>query len=1098
MSFRFVKDWGLALLVVILLSFAVFAHTESKLYKRSINSIEDVYNPLLNRITKLGYLLKSTEINYEIFRRRDIPQVSTNSELIAKLNAQVEAIKFSSDVTVFALVSALETESITTVLSWKRFESLWIQNPDLSSDDIQLWSDTLSVSLEELNWILIGLRDASMSNLLNQQVADTLSLVSSIANELDAFLTQEPIFIEDVIEPLKSVISMLSDPNAQTQLLEIDKFASGHAPVLSNEDEPVKTDGMADSLINNDTNKLVSILRINDAALADANSLYSVLESIQAAEEIDSATYDETILLARRLINDVEGNIGQLESSLNENLNAENDALRIKLARYQRFRHAATILGCLLALMISLYMSIKLSRHAALVTDGTRLLSEGKLDHRIPAASNDQLGDIAKAFNLMAEKLRFRDHERSTMMEEIDRSAKEAAQASSAKSEFMASMSHEIRTPINGVLGTVDLLMREPLSRSQMHLTETIHRSGNALLDIINDILDYSKIEAGSMELENEPFDLRELVEDIGEMAAPSAHSKGLEINYLLYFETTQKLLGDALRIRQILTNLVSNAIKFTEDGGVCIIVKMEPQPEETAQLSIQVQDTGIGLTEEAQSRVFTAFSQASRSTTRKYGGTGLGLSISRQLTEMMNGELSLESKLGFGSTFCLDLELKFAEEVADSVSINNDGDLLNVVLISNHEPTKLSLCSQLKAMNIKPVGISSGRKAIEHMSAKIKKIQNGVDIMIVDRQLSDMSGLEFLHLAHEKCDELHSYNKVKLCSVDEPEYLNDELKRLNINFTINKPVRQSALYNCLLDLTGVSTDYSSKQELREIDKTFEADVLLVEDHPTNQDIVSRMLEIMGCSVTIANNGHIGLEKLKKQRFDLVLMDCDMPVMDGFSATEKYREHENKLIKKIRLPIVALTANALQGDRERCIRAGMDDYASKPVTMDKLTNVLSKWTTNSLDGDEYEASTASANILEINTKKDVLVNDTEYEQANLLDLDIVNQLIDMDENGSMSFFNELLSNFSSNWTKDTTSLEKALASSEQDDIRKMAHRLKSASSTIGATALSSIAAEIEISAKEKNFKFCVSKSTELPTVFESTMGAFLLIARKAA
>jgi len=587
------------------------------------------------------------------------------------------------------------------------------------------------------------------------------------------------------------------------------------------------------------------------------------------------------------------------------------------------------------------------------------------------------------------------------------------------------------------------------------------------------------------MELENEPFDLSELIEDIGEMAAPSAHSKGLELNYLLNFDTSKQLLGDALRIRQILT------IKFTDQGDVFITAESIEMPNNTAQLCITVKDTGIGLSEEAQTRIFDEFSQASRSTTRKYGGTGLGLSISRQLTKMMNGKLTLESSVGIGSTFTLDLELQFSESTIEQTHLSSKAEQLIVMVLSNHKPTKESISTQLKRLGIQPIEYSSGQKAIDYLSST-NDINRDLDLMIVDRGLSDMSGLDFLVLANDKRSEFNRIGKIKLCLVDKSNDGDINLEKFDVDYKIKKPVRQSTLYDCLMDYCGDAVNNNRNADVATIDNNFNADILLVEDHPINQDIVSRMLNVMGCTVTLAENGKIALDILKLQQFDLVLMDCDMPVMDGLSATEHYREYENQQTGNFRQPIVALTANALQGDRDRCLRAGMDDFASKPLTMQILDEVLSKWTSNALNEITESSYSDGKNTVDSNESKQP------GNPSGELDMAIVDQLIQMDNTGSMNFFNELLSNFSSNWKKDSESLQQALASSEQDNVRKMAHRLKSASSTMGAKALSLIAAEIETSAKDNNLNYCSLKASELPAEFESTMHAFSLVDNKAA
>ena len=835
MNFQRVKNWGLALLVLILLTFAVLAHMESRLYLNSMHTMHVVYHPLLHKLTQLGYLMKSTEINFEIFRRRDIPQLATNTDAIIRLNEQITDIKLSSSSENLSIISDIKAESKSISTAWKQIASTWSRNKDLSSDSIHQWSEVLVESLEGIKWHLVDLRDSSETESSIQQLTDSLSLTKSISAELDAFLTQEPIFIEDVIEPLSSVTQLLLEFNDQTKLLE-----SGTAHTDNHSGSTVDSDathghtmpehsGDHSMSAGVDIDGLKAIYDSINTTVYKTELLQSVLHKIQLAQNPDAETYRESIALASKLITEIENQLSLLEISLSESMNATDRTLVNKLSQYQRSRHLVTIVGCLLALLVSAYLSIRLSRHVALVTDGTRILSEGNLNHRIPASA-DQLGDIANAFNMMAEKLRVRDHERDELMLEIDRSAKEASNANAAKGEFMASMSHEIRTPINGVMGTVDLLRREPLTQSQKHLTDTIHRSGNTLLAIINDILDYSKIEAGSMELENEPFDLSELIEDIGEMAAPSAHCKGLELNYVLNYDTSQQLRGDALRIRQILTNLVSNAIKFTDHGDVCITAQSNTTPAKTAQLRISVQDTGIGLSNEAQTRIFDAFSQASRSTTRKYGGTGLGLSISRQLTKMMNGTLSLESTVGVGSTFILDLDLPISDSTIEQMQFCNKSEPLVVLMLSGHKPTKESISTQLKRFGTRLVEYSSGQKALDYLSTPNDSSHRDIEMIIVDRCLEDMSGPDFLRLAKDRLIELKRTSKIKLCMIDKPNDQNNDIDGINIEYRIKKPVRQSALYDCLVGHCEGTVKNKRGTGVATTESHFNANVLLVED----------------------------------------------------------------------------------------------------------------------------------------------------------------------------------------------------------------------------------------------------------------------------
>jgi len=333
--------------------------------------------------------------------------------------------------------------------------------------------------------------------------------------------------------------------------------------------------------------------------------------------------------------------------------------------------------------------------------------------------------------------------------------------------------------------------------------------------------------------------------------------------------------------------------------------------------------------------------------------------------------------------------------------------------------------------------------------------------------------------------------NSALLCMVDESESVLASMNQLDFAHILNKPVRQSSINNCLVDFHGFKSDYAVSPANGVPDKSFDANVLLVEDHPVNQNIVSRMLSLLGCRVSVANNGAIALEEMRKMPFSVVLMDCDMPVMDGFLTTEQFRQDEEQLNRGYRQPIIALTANALQGDRERCLRIGMDDYASKPLSMETLSALLEKWTTSANNAD-------SMTKLFVDTNKEPMPSIGNEVKADTLDINVVEHLLSMDDGDSMEFISELLSNFKTNWKKDRQTLTAALAAESSDEIRKMAHRMKSASATMGATTLASIAAEIEISAKENNLSYCASKVVDLLPAYEATLSAFAAITDKAA
>lgn len=551
--------------------------------------------------------------------------------------------------------------------------------------------------------------------------------------------------------------------------------------------------------------------------------------------------------------------------------------------------------------------------------------------------------------------------------QELVRAKEASEQAAQAKGEFLASMSHEIRTPINGVLGSADLLLREPLGESQLHLARTIQRSGQALLPVVNDILDFSKIEAGKIEIESVPFELRTVIEDVAAMAAPSAHAKRLELSAVVDSSVPTTLLGDPVRLGQVLTNLVSNAVKFTEAGDVVIEVEFRDDGRGAGQCLLQVRDTGIGIPEETQQRVLEAFAQADSSTTRRYGGTGLGLPISRQLVELMGGEIGLHSTPGDGSTFAISLPAKIAGASATS---DDETDLpanptpsefadVRVLVASGKGAVRASLRHNLLRLGVESAEVSTGRKALAELSKDNETGPAPINVVIIDEQLADMAGPEL-------CRQLHAveagpaHHLVALCPVSNSDSHGAGWPVHGISHVIRKPVRESSLRDTLRRLSG---SYVGEKPTENVpsEAQFDAKILLAEDNPVNQDIIGHMLKVLGCAVVTASDGRAALELLADAQFSLVLLDCNMPEMDGYEAAGNLRTAEKQAGNGIRLPIIALTANALKGDREHCLAAGMDDYVTKPVTISQLQEALSRWLpkASTLDGDRHDEPAGS-------------------------------------------------------------------------------------------------------------------------------------------